>query len=90
MTPAQQAPDPADEPIRVVAAWGHMLIADTEAIIADGHGISCGARGLAVIAAGLGRTPTVQEVVEMTGDHPGAVEIWLQELAGTEYLYWED
>lgn len=80
---------PEDEPIQVVAQWGHMLIADTEEIIDNGRGLSCGARGLAVIAQGLGRIPTVAEVVEMTGDHPGAVETWLQELSGTEYLYWE-
>lgn len=80
---------PEDEPIEVVAGWGHMLIADTEEIIDNGHGISCGARGLAVIAQGLGHIPTVAQVVEMTGDEPAAVTAWLQELAGTEYLYWE-
>lgn len=81
---------PEDEPIKVTAGWGHMLIADTEATIADGWGLSCAARGLAVIAQGLGRTPTVAEVAEMTGDHPAAIETWMSELSGTEYLYWRD
>lgn len=89
MTPADAPRRPEDEPIEVTAQWGHMLIADTEAIITNGQGISCGARGVAVIAAGLGRIPTPSEVAEMTGDHPTAVEVWLSELAGTEYLYWE-
>lgn len=76
-----------NEQIEVTTAWGYLLVADTKQICVPG--LSLGARGLATLAAGLGHTPGVEEVVELTGEKPAAVRRYLAELSGTGYLDWE-
>lgn len=61
---------------------------DAEEIFAV-PGLSCGARGLALMAAVLGYIPTPEEVAAVTGDPVTRIKAWMKELHGTDYLYWE-
>ena len=81
-------PEDPHEGIEVRASWGRMLIATTEDIWVPG--LSCGARGLALLLAGADHVPTPGEITELTGDGAARIQRWMNELDGTGYLEVED
>lgn len=72
----------------VSTSYGQMLIATTDDICVPN--LSCGARGVALIAQGMDHTPTAREIADLTGDGEARIQRWINELRGTGYLNWED
>lgn len=68
--------------------YGRMVIATTRDIWVPG--LSCGARGLALLLAGAEDPPTLADLMALTGHTQRQLDGWMKELEGTGYLVWED
>lgn len=72
----------------VRTSYGRMVIATTRDIWVPG--LSCGARGLALLLAGAEDPPTLAELMALTGHTQRQLDVWMKELEGTGYLEVED
>lgn len=86
--PTKPTYDDADTEISVTTSWGQMLMATTSEVCVPG--ISCGARGVALLVNVMIEAPTAERISELTGDSQRQVSAWMKELEGTGYLDWED
>jgi hypothetical protein len=68
--------------------YGQMVIATTKDIWLPG--LSCGARGVALLLAGADHDPSLAELAELTGESQRQIDAWMKELEGTGYLEVED